>query len=163
MFVDAFSTGCRIIERQMAEEFCLQQKLPFQDDAISHLDWTSSSLLRLQAIMSLLLPLCDNPAMASTGRLFELLLDNMVHQVSLCIGNDQERRSFVEGYRCDFRKQYVLANQVQAPWIAQGACSSSRLVTMYAQSGHVTPRLVSKAHQVRRGLLVKPKLREQLF
>lgn len=138
-FVEAFDTGCAALHRSMARKLCHEQQLPYTQEVVESFDLPSCVPLRLQTIADLLTP----PPCRGFA---ELMIDNMMHQVSLCIASDKNRREFVQDYRTLFPKQSAIASRVQAAWLSK-TCNDSGLVSMFARMGHVNASAVRWEHQ----------------
>lgn len=56
--------------------------------------------------------------------MMELFLYEMMHQTSLCIGNEDDRKAFVEEFRENrFKKQHIIATYVMGPLIRESKMS----------------------------------------
>lgn len=137
-FQDKFEKGCIPLEVGMIKRFCKQHR-NLRGAAIRELDLSSSTKLRLETILQWLQP-------APCSGFAELLLDNSVHQVSLCIASDAERLQFVQDFRVRFHKQYVIASKVQAFWLSR-LCPDDDLVQEFARTGHVCSKGVKWIYQ----------------
>lgn len=148
LFQQKFKNGCMALKVGMVEQACATHSSSSSSPktpvsvmmAERELDLPNSTRFRLETVLRWLRPA---PCMG----LAELLLDNSVHQVSLCIASDAERLQFVDGYRALFAKQFIIASKVQAFWLAR-MCPDDVLMQEFACNGHVSSQNVRWNHQV---------------
>jgi hypothetical protein len=87
----------------------------------------------------------EGPADSGFRKFPELLLDNMVHQVSLLVVDDGVRKRLVNTFRAVFAEVYLVA-QMQARWISRESCAfreGKTLMHEFATTGHVQAASVS--------------------
>jgi hypothetical protein len=77
--------------------------------------------------------LSRSPSRVST--LVELFLCEVMHQISLCIACDTERRDFIAHFRKEFRKQVVIATYVIGPLIRDAP--TGKLSEAFGKYGYV--------------------------
>lgn len=71
-----------------------------------------------------------------------------MHQISLCINNDNERKIFVKEFRSEFAKQVVIATHVLGPFLRDG-CNyclddtecKKKIIQSFCEYGYIPPHI----------------------
>lgn len=111
---------------------CIHKTFPSISHEISSSGIGSPPLLRIDAIWTLTTKTTEFfreknhsfAARSSIPCMMELFLCEMMHQLSMCIGNDNDRKQFVDEFRdTRFNKIHIIATRVMGPLIRQNKMS----------------------------------------